>query len=139
MESLWALAKRGRTVLCTIHQPRSSIYNMFDLLLLLSEGQTMYYGLARNAVTYFTRIGRHCYGSCLASSRVACAPGFPCPELYNPADFFLDVVSMDYRTTEVEDDSRQRVKQLALTFQSQPAEDDHRVRPWEGTLCRPDC
>lgn len=57
MESLWALAKRGRTVLCTIHQPRSSIYNMFDLLLLLSEGQIMYFGLARNAVGYFTRIG----------------------------------------------------------------------------------
>lgn len=54
--------------------------------------------------------------------------GFPCPELYNPADFFLDVVSMDYRTPEVEADSRERVKQLAATFSEQPAMDDHRVR-----------
>lgn len=43
--------------------------------------------------------------------------GFPCPELYNPADFFLDVVSMDFRTTEVESDSRVRVKELAAAFQ----------------------
>ncbi len=43
--------------------------------------------------------------------------GFPCPELYNPADFFLDVVSMDFRTQEVEADSKVRVKELAIAFQ----------------------
>ncbi len=37
-------------VLSTIHQPRSSIYGMFDLLLLLSEGKTMFFGAAADAV-----------------------------------------------------------------------------------------
>ena len=30
MEALWTLAGNGRTVVLTIHQPRSSIYKMFD-------------------------------------------------------------------------------------------------------------
>ena len=58
---------------CTIHQPRSSIYRMFDRLLLLSEGRTMYFGEAAAAVAYFA------------------AAGFHCPPQFNPADFFMDV------------------------------------------------
>lgn len=46
MESLWGLARAGRSVCCTIHQPRSSIYKMFDLILLLSEGRTIFFGPA---------------------------------------------------------------------------------------------
>ncbi len=46
METLWSLARGGRSVISTIHQPRSSIYKMFDLLLLLSEGRTIYAGPA---------------------------------------------------------------------------------------------
>jgi len=33
------LAKEGKTVVCVIHQPSGSVYNMFDDLLLLSEGR----------------------------------------------------------------------------------------------------
>ena len=39
MEALWTLAGNGRTVVCTIHQPRSSIFRMFDQLLLLSMSE----------------------------------------------------------------------------------------------------
>lgn len=37
-------------VLSTIHQPRSSIFAMFDLLLLIAEGKTLFYGPAHMAV-----------------------------------------------------------------------------------------
>jgi ABC-type multidrug transport system ATPase subunit len=37
-------------VLSTIHQPRSSIFAMFDLLLLIAEGKLLYYGPAALAV-----------------------------------------------------------------------------------------
>jgi hypothetical protein len=37
-------------VLSTIHQPRSSIFAMFDLLLLIAEGKLLYFGPAALAV-----------------------------------------------------------------------------------------
>jgi ABC-type cobalamin/Fe3+-siderophores transport system ATPase subunit len=58
MLSLRHLCQNGRTVITTIHQPRSNIYNLFDNLLLLSEGKTMYFGKADRAVVcgHFTRL-----------------------------------------------------------------------------------
>lgn len=94
MESLWTLAGNGRTVISTIHQPRSSIYKMFDLLLLLSEGREMFFGPASDATQWFADAG------------------FACPAEFNPADFFLDVVSMDYRSSSVETMSRNRIHLL---------------------------
>ena len=38
METLRTLAHDGCTVVVSIHQPRSSIFEMFDDLVLLSEG-----------------------------------------------------------------------------------------------------
>jgi ABC-type multidrug transport system ATPase subunit/ABC-type multidrug transport system permease subunit len=99
MESLWTLASNGRTIITTIHQPRSSIFKMFDILLLLSEGKTMFYGPARDAVDYFN------------------AAHFPCPQNFNPADFFLDVVSMDFRSKDAEESSRVRISLLARHFE----------------------
>ena len=98
MESLWTLTSNGRTIITTIHQPRSSIFKMFDLLLLLSEGKTMYYGRAKAAIDFFE------------------AAHFSCPVNFNPADFFLDVVSMDFRSMPAEEASRQRIGLLAERF-----------------------
>lgn len=44
-------------MISTIHQPRSSIFKMFDLLCLLSEGQTIYFGPAAEAVAWFSDFG----------------------------------------------------------------------------------
>ena len=51
------LAKQGHTVICTIHQPSQKMYDLFDSLLLLANGELMYKGLAEEAVAYFTEIG----------------------------------------------------------------------------------
>jgi ABC-type multidrug transport system ATPase subunit len=45
MESMKYMARSGRLVVTVIHQPRSSIFDMFDQLLLLSEGRTIYLGI----------------------------------------------------------------------------------------------
>jgi len=60
MSCLRDLGKNGRTVIASIHQPRSSIFAMFDKLLLLSEGQCVFYGDANASVNYFTRQGFEC-------------------------------------------------------------------------------
>jgi ABC-type multidrug transport system ATPase subunit len=53
MGTLRALADSGHTVVCTIHQPRGSIFKMFDDLMLVSAGQLLYSGPANAAVDSF--------------------------------------------------------------------------------------
>src|SRR3990167_8206698 len=60
-----------RTVICTVHQPRSDIFHLFDYVMLLSQGRLVYYGKPSNQVLeYFERIK------------------YPCPSDMNPADYF---------------------------------------------------
>lgn len=94
MESMKGLANNGRLVISVIHQPRSSIYFMFDQLILLSNGRTMYFGTASDAVNHFSRLGH------------------VCPESFNPADFFLDLLSPDNRTIDLERETGARIETL---------------------------
>jgi ABC-type multidrug transport system ATPase subunit len=48
-----AFADRDRVVICTIHQPSPHICELFDNLLLLSNGRMVYFGPFRNAVEFF--------------------------------------------------------------------------------------
>lgn len=75
MELLIALARSGRNVISTIHQPNSEIFSRFDNIMLLVRGNIIYQGGANTAVKYFEKIG------------------YPCPKLTNPADFFMKVMN----------------------------------------------
>lgn len=99
MESMKALASAGRLVISVIHQPRSSIYNMFDTILLLSDGSTMFYGNAMEAVEYFKNIG------------------YSCPENFNPSDYFLDIFSPDARTSDLDLASKSRIALFASKWE----------------------
>lgn len=94
MESMKDLSCNGRLVIAVIHQPRSAIFNMFDRLMLLSEGRTMYSGIASDAVDYFA------------------SGGYICQEFYNPSDFFLDILSPDNRSSAQVKESSQRILTL---------------------------
>ncbi|XP_055877711.1 broad substrate specificity ATP-binding cassette transporter ABCG2-like isoform X2 [Biomphalaria glabrata] len=71
------LADRGRNIIFSIHQPRYSIYRLFDSLMLLSHGDVAYHGKACEALDYFASVG------------------YICEEHNNPPDFFLDVINGD--------------------------------------------
>ncbi|XP_040042075.2 broad substrate specificity ATP-binding cassette transporter ABCG2d [Gasterosteus aculeatus] len=75
------MASDGRTIIMSIHQPRYSIYRLFDTLTLLVGGKMVYHGPAPNALDYFTDIG------------------YLCEPHNNPADFFLDVINGDFTAT----------------------------------------
>lgn len=110
MGTLLRLAKNDRTIITTIHQPRSSIFAMFDGLLLLSEGRCMYFGHAQDAEAYFARLGS------------------ACPHGFNPADYFLDQLSLDVRTSESEKTTRARIEMFAQHYASHLAtlrKDEH--------------
>jgi ABC-type multidrug transport system ATPase subunit/ABC-type multidrug transport system permease subunit len=98
MQSLEDLASNGRLIFAVIHQPRSSIYAMFDKICLLSEGRIIFFGPASgdgSAIDHFGSLG------------------FEVPNHYNPADFFLDVLSVDYRSHEAEVATKRRIHSMA--------------------------
>ena len=49
---LKGLARGGRAVICVIHQPSSSVFEMFDQLYLMAEGRCIYRG-PTSAVAHF--------------------------------------------------------------------------------------
>ena len=70
VESLVALAKtHNRTVVFTIHQPRSNIVALFDQFVVLAAGKLVYSGPFSKCYDYFASIGQ------------------PCPPGFNIADF----------------------------------------------------
>ena len=99
MESCNNLAANGRLVVTVIHQPRSSIFNMCDRLLLLCDGMTMYFGKAQEtSLKYFSTIG------------------YNCPENYNPGDYFIDLISQDNRSSAAEEESVARIKHISEVY-----------------------
>eukprot|EP00668_Euglena_longa_P020059 GGOE01024953.1.p1 GENE.GGOE01024953.1~~GGOE01024953.1.p1 ORF type:complete len:1437 (+),score=454.40 GGOE01024953.1:1098-5408(+) len=61
MDAIKAVAKTGRTVICTIHQPSTHLFEMFDhLLLLMRGGKTVFFGetgeMSAHLVKYFNDI-----------------------------------------------------------------------------------
>lgn len=74
VECLVTLVKTyNRTVVFTIHQPRSNIVALFDQLVLLAQGRTVYSGPFKDCQDYFDGIG------------YSCPPGF------NIADYLIDL------------------------------------------------
>lgn len=50
ISTLRSIAHDGRIVICSIHQPSSEVFNLFDDLFLLAGGETVYFGERTTAV-----------------------------------------------------------------------------------------
>lgn len=59
MRTLKAVARLGITVVVIIHQPRTEIFDLFDNLILLGNGQTIYEGTQAEVQGYFEDFGFH--------------------------------------------------------------------------------
>lgn len=55
VQVLKGMAQIGKTVICTIHQPSSELYAMFDKLLLMAEGRIAFLGTPDEANVFFNR------------------------------------------------------------------------------------
>jgi len=103
MESLRVLAEEGHTVVCTLHQPRASIWKLVDDVMVLSEGSVIYSGSCEAVTDYFQT-----------------APlSFPCEAHCNVAEFVVDLAAIDFSNEETLASSTKRVQLLV---------DEHRKR-----------
>lgn len=91
VQTLKALTKQGRTIIVTIHQPRSEIWGLFDRILLLSGGSPLYSGPVSDCLTHFESLG------------------YPLPAFVNPAEHLIDIAAVDIRSAELEATSSIRV------------------------------
>ncbi|XP_064099216.1 protein scarlet-like isoform X1 [Macrobrachium nipponense] len=89
------MAARGKTILCTIHQPSTEVYMMFDKLLLLAEGRLAYMGSSSGALEFLDGLGHKC------------------PSTFNPADFFIHTLAVQPGH---ELRSRERIKRICDNF-----------------------
>lgn len=98
VQTLKNLAAKGRTIVLTIHQPRSEIWALFDNVILLSRGSSVYSGPTSACLPWFE------------------AQGFQMPAFVNPADYLIDLAAVDNRSLELEEQSTARVERLTLAW-----------------------
>ncbi|KAJ2755084.1 hypothetical protein H4R27_003533 [Coemansia aciculifera] len=89
---------RGIASVMTVHQPNANMLNCFDRILLLSQGHLVFFGSSNEAIEYFE------------------SKGFPCPLRQNPADFFIDIMSLNNRSPHDLELSRRRIEFLSQSF-----------------------
>jgi ATP-binding cassette, subfamily G (WHITE), member 2 len=79
------------TVICTIHQPQPKIFDLFDYLVLMKQGQIFYQGAANKVSNYVKSLG------------------FECPVEMSIADHILEVISPTHEYHEMINDANQKL------------------------------
>ena len=69
------MSQAGKTIICTIHQPSSETFKIFDKICILSQTRVAYFGPREEALTFFQE----------SLNRT-------CPPLTNPADFYMVIL-----------------------------------------------
>ncbi|CAD1468627.1 unnamed protein product, partial [Heterotrigona itama] len=72
------LSRQGRTIVCTIHQPNASIFQLFDLVYVLANGDCLFHGATSQLVSYLENVK------------------LPCPVYHNPADYVIELACGEY-------------------------------------------
>jgi hypothetical protein len=105
IKQLQRLARNGQTIIATLHQPSSSVFPLFDRLILLCRGRVAYQGPAKEAMAFMHICGH------------------PTPEYCNPCDFFLTIISASAKEKLVSKESQEMRVCDEFEFKHQPYQD----------------
>ncbi|OMJ10951.1 ABC transporter G family member 7 [Smittium culicis] len=78
----------------SIHQPSSKVFYTFDKVILMAPTCIIYFGTTKDSLEYFSSIG------------------YNCPPLENPADFLIDIISIDYENSNNFKNTLDRIERL---------------------------
>ncbi|KAG1709784.1 Protein white [Nymphon striatum] len=106
LRTLKTLANRGKTVIFTIHQPSSEIFDLIDKLLLVSEGRLVFLGTRPEAHEFFSSLSN--------SNQNYFSHDLNCPNHHNPADFFVHSIAIK---PENEENCRLQIKKISDSFE----------------------
>jgi len=81
VQALKQLADSGVPVMCTVHQPSSEIFDMFDTVIVLHDGEVAYHGPVQQLPSHFEKLG------------------FPCKATFNPADHVMFLMQKEPEET----------------------------------------
>lgn len=81
VQALKELADSGVPVMCTVHQPSSEIFDMFDSVIILHDGEVAYHGPVQQLPLHFEKLG------------------FPCKSNFNPADHVMFLMQKEPEET----------------------------------------
>uniref|UniRef100_A0A1I7YP24 ABC transporter domain-containing protein n=1 Tax=Steinernema glaseri TaxID=37863 RepID=A0A1I7YP24_9BILA len=97
VKTLTRLASEGnKTIVCTIHQPASEVFELFDRVLFLAAGKPAFLGSPDEAIYFF--------GDC----------GLVLPEHCNPADLYIDQLAM---VPGEEEECTQRIDRITALYE----------------------
>ncbi|KXS21111.1 P-loop containing nucleoside triphosphate hydrolase protein [Gonapodya prolifera JEL478] len=91
-------SREGKICIMSIHQPRENILELFDKIIILSQGHVVFAGTVGAAQDHFAKLG------------------FPTPDKVNPSDYWLDICTPDPRTPELEKESAERIEKFAAAW-----------------------
>ncbi|XP_025410362.1 protein scarlet-like [Sipha flava] len=77
VNTLRCVARMGKIVICTIHQPASGVFGKFDDVLLLSSGKVVYQGPVSMVHQLFHKFS------------------YDCPNMFNEADFIISILNSE--------------------------------------------
>lgn len=97
IQLLKRLADEGCTIITTLHQPRSSIWRLFDKAVLMNDGEIVFAGTPAQAIEFFAQ------------------NGWQCPSFTNPADYLLDVIAGRVQDEDEADETKNKVKRRSVS------------------------
>jgi len=110
VRQLKELAMQDRTVVCTIHQPSATVFDLLDHIYIIAQGQCVYQGSPKALVPFLNAVN------------------IACPTYYNPADFIIELCDTEdsQQIIQVFSSMLQNGKAVCGTVNTEPL---YRLRP----------
>ncbi|XP_050436888.1 protein scarlet-like [Adelges cooleyi] len=100
VNTLKSIARTGKIVVCTIHQPASGVFDKFDDVVLLSNGRLAYQGPVSLVNQFFKKFD------------------YTCPDMFNKADFVVSILNSNEKSIKSNVDEMCRISSTEYEIDS---------------------